>query len=165
MGSERMLTSPSQSHNSVYMDVATCLFGDCIECALRQIEACDLSPHSCHGGIDTRDASFYTPCASCYERLYPATQDYDDAELKAFLEGSSHTEAHDQIQESDLSAENVWQDFQSWNEARWPHITLPPERECVEEGSDGRVLMRLYKPFKINKYEYTEFKEFLGLIF
>jgi hypothetical protein len=147
------------------MDVATCVFGDCLECALRQIEACDLSPHSCHGGIDARDASFHTACTSCYERLYPATQDYQDAELAAFLEGATHAEVDHQIQEDDMSAEQVWQDFQSWNEARWPHVTLPPDRERVEEGVDGPVLMRIYKPFKINKHEYSDFRDFLGLIF
>jgi len=147
------------------MNVAQCVFGDCDECALRQIEACDLSPHSCDGGIDIRDSCFHTPCASCYERLYPATQDHDDAELKAFLEGTSHAEDDNQIQEDDMKPEQVWKDFQAWNETRWPRVTLPPECERVEEGVDGPVVMRVYKPFKVNKHEYNEFQEFLGLIF
>lgn len=148
------------------MDVAQCLFGDCVECALRQIERSDLSPHSCHGGIDSRDSDFLPPCASCYERMYPAAQDLNDAELKALFETPEDTETDHQIQETTMmSAEMVWQDLKTWNEARWPRVTLPPERECKAEGVDGEVTMRMYKPFKINKHEYSDFQDFLGLIF
>ena len=154
------------------MNVAPCVFGDCAACALREIEASDLSPHSCDGGIDCRDVSIYhPPCSECYERLYPATQDYQDAELNAFLEGTPFQEAHDENEKMDLTRENVWQDFKAWNESgtwdelRWPSVTMSVDREVVEESETGQVKWRVYKPFRVQKHQYEEFKEFLGMIF
>ena len=168
-----VLFTASQIHFFVMSDVATCLYGDCADCALRQIIKSDFSEHACHGGIDAISFEYILPCSSCCERWVPATQDYQDYELDAFFEGQEDTEDLFEMEDDDIgslifgdSAEEVFIQVMKTQKQRWPHLSIPltDERDVDDNGQSRRF--RFYKPFQIIlEEEQDDFKEFLKLIF
>jgi hypothetical protein len=162
------------------MNVAPCLFDDCSECALREIEASDLSEYACHGGVDILTFVFHPPCATCHERLFPATQDYQHFELDQFLTEPAHTETTNQVDTvDDLNSRLIWGEsnpqmvedvMNDVNEvqSRWPRVSLPVEEEKEVEAEDDQMrTFRFYKPFGkvILPDEVPDFKSFLSIIF
>jgi hypothetical protein len=160
-------------------DVAVCAFGDCHECALRQITLLDSSDHACHGGFDARDFSYHSPCVACYQRLFPPAQDVQEYELNAFLDETTNQETACDMEDLDLrtliwgeeapsSSEEVWQEFETWRQQVHPVVNLPVQNIRHIPASDGStVTFRYYKPFQhiIREDEKESFREFLGLIF
>lgn len=161
-------------------DVAPCKHGHCDECALRQIIKNDFSEYSCYGGFDIATHNFILPCTTCNPPAPPATQDYEDFDFTAFLEGLQNEEADDAQASFDLGklmfgedipVQQVFEDVMAWQASKkrsWSHIHLPVHAEGSGEDNDGkRVRMRLYKPFGryIEKEEEEDFNNFLHLIF
>ena len=114
-----------------------------------------------------------------------ATQDYQDYELKSFLDmldepSMLHFErdseedpvllAHiwdtkEEALEEESLAEVVWKEFKAWHDI---HITLPVKEECKATIKDGNVVtVRMFKPFAkpLSSEELPEFREFLNKIF
>jgi hypothetical protein len=127
--------------------------------------------------MDTSNLVNHPPCASCYERLFPAAQDHQLFDLDTFLTEEEEQEGeHDDVSLDSLMIwgdhneellEDVMQDVREV-QSRWPLITLPVERTRVVEGYDGSTrTFRYYKPFRkhIDETEMDEFKTFLTNIF
>lgn len=114
----------------------------------------------CLGGIDMFD-EFHNICLSCWERKHPATQDYQEAELDAFLKTLPPCE------ESVEMAKEVFDEMKVWMESSVKvHLPVSKVRQVVTP--DGRsVTFKYYKPF--DKYleaeEMEDFSNFLHLIF
>lgn len=166
-------------------NVAPCMFDDCCECALRKIERSDLSEHSCHGGVDLLDFSYHSPCTTCYARIYPATQDYQDYDLNGFLAPEKNEKVPFEVEGMDLTESMIWgihptnerliddemtytlQRNELCKKTRWPIVRRPLKHIKKCEGSNGtKVTFRFYKPFKpVQSAEIEDFKKFLRFIF
>lgn len=111
-----------------------------------------------------------------------ATQDYQDYELKSFLDmleepsklefdydplllANIWDEEQQEVQQEESMSEVVWREFKAWNDL---HINLPVQETCKARIRDGCVVnVRMYKPFArpLTSEELPDFREFLNKIF
>lgn len=138
---------------------ATCAY-HCAECTTRQLEESEFCSCLCDGGFDVRDFSYHAPCSSCYERKYPAAQDWQESELDELLKPLSPPNSCI----TDLLAD-VKRRYD------WSNIQLHPKEERIVYHNNQPIRMKYFKPFGKERQPYIapdemdDFKEFLDLIF